>query len=371
MGMMNILFVIICAGSIILFGVVKRIVFKKSFVLKATNSITISNLIIVMLSYLAGYSHNISYALCAVPLILISILLSYLFLKKKINDPLTNIKNTISDFTDGKMNTQALNNYKNEDEISEIIKSIKKYEENILQVITQLSKVSKTIVEAGEILSKNSDSLSNMANIQAASAEEVSSSIEEMASTIAQNSDNAQTTKKITEDTSQKLKIVSETSTSSLNSISSITQKINIINDIAFQTNILALNAAVEASRAGEHGKGFAVVAAEVRKLAELSKKAADEIYSLSNTMVSTTTKANQLLFDLLPDMDKNTLLVTEISAASMEQNMGIEQINKSIQDLNSVSQQTVSVAEKLNESSLQLNKESNRLQKAMQFFKL
>lgn len=96
-----------------------------------------------------------------------------------------------------------------------------------------------------------------------------------------------------------------------------IANKISIITDIAFQTNILALNAAVEAARAGEHGKGFAVVAAEVRKLAERSKLAADEIVTLAQKGLDLSQGAGKVMEEVLPKIQNTTKLVQEITAAS------------------------------------------------------
>lgn len=174
------------------------------------------------------------------------------------------------------------------------------------------------LASSSQQLSDVSQKFSEDALSEASSVEEVSSSMEEMAANIQQNTENAQRTDKISGKVSQGVKKVGSASRESLVSILNIAEKINIINDIAFQTNILALNAAVEAARAGEHGKGFAVVAAEVRKLAERSKIADDEIVSLASKRVNVTEGSAKLLDTLIPDIEETARLVKEITSASM-----------------------------------------------------
>jgi methyl-accepting chemotaxis protein len=219
-------------------------------------------------------------------------------------------------------------------------------------------------------LQSTAEQISQGANEQAASVEEVSATMEEISSNIAQNSDNAQQTEKISEASANGIQKVAVSSKQSLESISTISQKITIINDIAFQTNILALNAAVEAARAGEHGKGFAVVAAEVRKLAERSKLAADEIVSLSQKSVSVTQESGLLMEKLLPEIAKTAQLVQEISAASMEQSNGANQVNGAIQQLNSITQQNASSSEELSSSAEELANQAETLLDLVSFFK-
>jgi len=150
-----------------------------------------------------------------------------------------------------------------------------------------------------------------------------------------------------------------------------IADKVTIIGDIAFQTNILALNAAVEAARAGEHGRGFAVVAAEVRKLAEKSQIAAGEINALSKSSVQIAEESGKLLASIVPDIQKTARLVQEITAASIEQNSGAEQINNAINQLNQVTQQNAAAAEEMATSTEELSSQSDQLKDMIAFFKV
>jgi len=169
---------------------------------------------------------------------------------------------------------------------------------------------------------------------QAASAEEVSASVEEMAATVRQNTDNAIATESIAQKSSRDAELGGMSVVESVQAMKEIAGKISIIDEIARQTNLLALNAAIEAARAGEAGKGFAVVASEVRKLAERSQKASGEIGELSRATVASATEAGQIIQKLVPDIKRTADLVQEISSASKEQSTGVEQISKAVTQL-------------------------------------
>jgi methyl-accepting chemotaxis protein len=194
--------------------------------------------------------------------------------------------------------------------------------------------------------------------------------MEQMVSNIKQNADNAQQTNKIATKSAKDAQESGKSVLEAVNAMKEIASKISIIEEIARQTNLLALNAAIEAARAGEHGKGFAVVAAEVRKLAERSQKAAGEINQLSTTTVKVSEKAGEMLEKLVPDIQRTAELVQEITAASLEQDTGAEQINKALQQLERVIQQNASASEEMAATTEELSAQSEQLVSALGFFR-
>jgi methyl-accepting chemotaxis protein len=257
------------------------------------------------------------------------------------------------------------------DEVGDLGVALQQMVEKLKEVIASVMLGSDNIASASLQMSSGSQQVSQGASEQASSAEEVSSSMEEMAANIQQNTDNAQEADKISTKVQEGVKKVGSASQESLGSIKNIAEKINIINDIAFQTNILALNAAVEAARAGEQGRGFAVVAAEVRKLAERSKIAADEIVALSKKSVDVTENASELMGNLIPEIERTAKLVQEIAAASMEQTSGADQVNTAIQQLNQVTQQNAAASEEMATSAEELSSQADQLKDIISYFKI
>ncbi len=218
--------------------------------------------------------------------------------------------------------------------------------EQLQDVLTKAMGNATTVAEVAVDLQDSSAKITDGATSQAASAQEASAAIEEMAANVKMAADNATQTEGIANEAAKQARSSGEVVSKAVDAMGEIADKISIVQEIARQTDLLALNAAVEAARAGEHGKGFAVVAAEVRKLAERSQLSAAEISELSVRTVDAAGEAGKMLERLVPDIQRTADLVQEISASTREQNIGADQINVAIRELDSVIQQNVSVAQ-------------------------
>lgn len=320
--------------------------------------------------------NNTSVAAAAVEFMLILVIMAIVFaitigiiISRGITTPLAKGVKYAQDIASG--NLTANLDIDQKDEIGILCFALQQMTEKLKEVISSVMVGSDNIASASYQMSSGSQQVSQGASEQASSAEEVSSSMEEMAANIQQNTDNAQEADKISQKVSDGVQKVGAASQESLISIKDIAAKINIINDIAFQTNILALNAAVEAARAGEQGRGFAVVAAEVRKLAERSKIAADEIVALSTKSVNVTQTASELMAGLVPEIERTAKLVQEIAAASLEQSSGSDQVNTAIQQLNQVTQQNAAASEEMATSAEELSSQAEQLKDIISYFRL
>ncbi|HEX7986140.1 MAG TPA: methyl-accepting chemotaxis protein [Duganella sp.] len=223
---------------------------------------------------------------------------------------------------------------------------------------------------ASQEVSSTAQSLSQAASEQAAGVEETSASIEQMTASIAQNTENAKITDGIATQAAVDAARGGEVVKATAAAMRQIASKIGIIDDIAYQTNLLALNAAIEAARAHEHGKGFAVVAAEVRKLAERSQVAAQEISKVAADSVDLAEQAGQMFDALVPNIRKTSDLVQEISAASEEQSSGVRQINSAVSQLSQTTQVNAASSEELAATSEEMSAQAEQLGKLMEVFK-
>lgn len=258
-----------------------------------------------------------------------------------------------------------------QDEAGMLLSAMQNMLVKLREIVGEVKNAAANVASGSQELSSSAEEMSQGASEQAAAAEEASASMEQMTSNIRQNADNALQTEKIAVKSAAAALEGGTSVVATVAAMKDIAGKISIIEEIARQTNLLALNAAIEAARAGEHGKGFAVVASEVRKLAERSQKAAAEISSLSASSVDVAEKAGQLLGLMVPDIQKTAELVQEINAASREQDMGAEQINKAILQLDQVIQQNASASEEMASTAEELSSQAEQLQNSVAFFRL
>lgn len=302
---------------------------------------------------------------------ILTVLIVYV-LAGSIANPLKRITGIAQEFSIGNLTFQIDTDLLNRrDEIGSLSAAFKEMKIQISRIVLQVKKSTITVYEGSNVLTSSSQDLSSSATQQAAATEEVSASMEQMGANIGQNASNAKQTESImdqaSKDTENGGAIVNQT----VEAIKNINENVRVIQDIAMQTNILALNAAVEAARAGEHGKGFAVVASEVRKLAEKSRTSAVEINELATSSVEVAEKAGSIFTDLVPVIQNSFNLVREISAASNEQDIGANQVNKAISELDKVSQDNASAADNISNLTQEFVNEVRQLQDAISFFKV
>ncbi|MBB3410922.1 methyl-accepting chemotaxis protein [Rhizobium sp. BK316] len=302
-------------------------------------------------------------------------------IEHKSNDEIRDLVNSMTRMTGNLRNTAQIANQISNGDLTVSPKPLSEKDtlgialeqmvERLRGVVADAIAAAENVSSGSQELSASSEQVSQGATEQAASAEEASASMEEMASNIKQNADNAAQTEKIARQSAKDAENSGDAVNRAVAAMRTIAEKIGIVQEIARQTDLLALNAAVEAARAGEHGKGFAVVASEVRKLAERSQSAAAEISAMSGDTVKAAQEAGDMLGRLVPDIRKTAELVSEISAACREQDIGAAQINEAIQQLDKVTQQNAGASEEMSATSEELATQAEELQASIAFFKV
>ncbi|MFC2089580.1 methyl-accepting chemotaxis protein [Bacteroidota bacterium] len=358
---------LISLGTIPVAFFILRMIFKRSIMFKVSIITVVFTIFVVMMNTIELTGPDFLRYIMTPLNIGIGVLV-YAYINRILSRPLETALQQIEAISNGDLDVD-IKLSSNKNELGRLTNSLIRLKKKLFYIISKISTNSNELLSASHLVSATTGQLSESAGDQASSIEEVSSTMEQMVSNISQNSENSAHTEKISIEAQQGIEQVAEKAKKSAEANQIIADKIGIINEIASQTNILALNAAVEAARAGEHGKGFAVVAAEVRKLAERSKIAADEITALTSVSLNLAKEAGEVMNITLPKISDTTRLIQEISASSFEQNNGANQVNDAIQNMNTLTQQNAAASGELANSAQQFASRVDQLREAVTFF--
>lgn len=271
------------------------------------------------------------------------------------------------------------------DEIGELMQAINGVSQGLSDIVGNVRNGSNQITAASSEIATGNADLSSRTSSQAAALEETASSMEELTAAVRQNSENAQHANQLVLSASahavrggEVISQVVSTMGAIKQSSQQVTQFVNEIEDIAFQTNILALNAAVEAARAGAQGRSFTVVAGDVRNLAQRCDVAAKQIKTLTSASATQvdagtalTEQASRATEEIAAAVKRVVGIMSEISAASQEQGKGIEQVNVAIGQMDEMTQQNAALVEQAAAAAESLHAQAEELSRAVAAFKL
>lgn len=281
--------------------------------------------------------------------------------------PILSLMQGVARIADGDLTVRTRIESKNE--LATLSQTINRMAEKLSELIQGIQSTADQVSSSSSELSSASQNLASASSEQAASLVETSAAIEELVSSIETNAKNALKTNEISLQVSKDAETGREAVQESVSAMKQIAEKITIIDDIADQTNLLALNAAIEAARAGDMGKGFAVVAVEVRKLAERSQLAAQEIIALSRESVTKAENAGNLINEVIPVIQQSSQRMHDIAKICKEQSTSAEQVRTAVTQIEKATQQNSATSEQTAASSEELSAQAQYLQEMISRF--
>jgi methyl-accepting chemotaxis protein len=291
--------------------------------------------------------------------------------RREITQPLNLLADRLKDIALGQGDLTKRIHFDSDNEIGTVADSFNEFVDKLAPVIAHVRLAANELSQASDQVSSSAQQLSRGTSEQAASVEETSASLQQMLASITQNAENSRQMEKMANQSAHEMSECSQIVTESVVAMKEIAEKTSIVEEIAYQTNLLALNAAIEAARAGEHGRGFAVVATEVRKLAERSQRASQEIGALAIKSVNVAERSGEALRLVVPAIRKTVELVQEVVTASREQSSGVAQVNRAMVQVDRVTQHNASAAEQLSSTAEEMAAQASQLRQLMARFKV
>ncbi|MEN8122132.1 MAG: HAMP domain-containing methyl-accepting chemotaxis protein [Bacteroidota bacterium] len=351
--------------------ILMRILFKKS-VFASISTIWVATLLFTSVNTQIRIQSDLYPQSIALPLGILIIAIGIYMAAKLVKKPLNEMVDDLSKLSNGNVDIKITDRYTNrKDEIGVLANSINNLAMNFNKMISEIQVNSIDLIRTSNELNSILNKLSQNSSSQASSIEEISASMEEITSNISLNAQNSKKTEQISGKTIDAIKVGNQSVQLSNDAMKEVAEKIKVINDVAFQTNILALNAAVEASHAGEAGKGFAVVASEIKKLAEKSDTVAKEVENVSNKVIGITESTDNNFNEIIKETTGISELIKKVSVASMEQDNNVQQINLSIQELNKMLQNNASAVDEINSKTDFLDNNAKKLNELISYFTL